>query len=68
MPAKLCRIAHICKGGMLCTVSFETNQVVPQKKEIIAKAQYPLWMDESFKFAKKTYCLHAFGVDASLNC
>lgn len=44
-PARSCLIPVICKGGINFTASFETNQVVPQKNEMAANAQYPLYSD-----------------------
>ena len=41
-----CRMAASCKAGMCFTPSFDAIQVVPQKKDMAPKAQYPFWVDE----------------------
>ena len=66
-PAIDCRMPVICKGGINFTVSFEINQVVPQKNDIAASAQYPPYRVPSFKCLAKKTSLNQFDASEIIN-
>lgn len=53
MPAVVCRMPVIWRGGKCLSAILDTNQVVPQKNDIAANAQYPLCNLLEFKNAAK---------------